>query len=123
MRISDWSSDVCSSDLRGFHVYAASGNLERIIATAIDLSVVQEAEAKAKQLQDELVHVSSVNAMGAMASTLAHELNQPWTAISSHLGGCELMLLGDQLNDEMLLEEVRMASGQVKSALTITKKK
>src|SRR3546814_10958962 len=82
MRISDWSSDVCSSDLRGFHVYAASGNLERIIATAIDLSVVKEAEAKAKQLQDELVHVSSVNATGAMASTLAHELNQPLTAIS-----------------------------------------
>src|SRR3546814_5386255 len=40
--------------LRGFHVYAASGNLEQIIATAIDLSVVKEAEAKAKQLQDEL---------------------------------------------------------------------
>src|SRR3546814_10675318 len=73
--------------LRGFHVYAASGNLERIIATAIDLSVVKEAEAKAKQLQDELVHVSSVNAMGAMASTLAHELNQPLTAISNYLGG------------------------------------
>src|SRR3546814_19612222 len=89
MRISDWSSDVCSSDLRGFHVYAASGNLERIIATAIDLSVVKEAGAKAKQLQDELVHVSSVNAMGAMASTLAHELNQPLTAISNYLGGCE----------------------------------
>src|SRR3546814_9351980 len=75
--------------LRGFHVYAASGNLERIIATAIDLSVVKEAEAKAKQLQDELVHVSSVNAMGAMASTLAQELNQPLTAISNYLGGCE----------------------------------
>src|SRR3546814_16595855 len=97
--------------LRGFHVYAASGNLERIIATAIDLSVVKEAEAKAKQLQDELVHVSSVNAMGAMASTLAHELNQPLTAISNYLGGCEIMLRGDQLTVEMLLEAIRMAKG------------
>src|SRR3546814_3047606 len=65
------------------------------------------AEAKAKQLQDELVHVSSVNAMGAMASTLAHELNQPLTAISNYLGGCEIMLRGDQLNVEMLLEAIR----------------
>src|SRR3546814_11460685 len=53
--------------LRGFHVYAASGNLERIIATEIDLSVVKEAEAKAKNLQDELVHVSSVSVIGRAA--------------------------------------------------------
>src|SRR3546814_17095253 len=91
----------------GFHVYAASGILERMIATSIDLSVMEEAEAKAKQLQDELVHVSSVNAMGAMASTLAHELNQPLTAISNYLGGCEIMLRGDQLQVEMLPEALR----------------
>lgn len=102
--------------LRGFHVYGAGGVLERILATAIDLSAVKQAEEQAKQLHDELVHVSSVNAMGAMASTLAHELNQPLTAIGNYLGGCERMLGSDQVDHDMLLEAVRLAKMSVKSA-------
>lgn len=102
--------------LRGFHVYAEGGVLERILATAIDLSAVKQAEDQAKQLHDELVHVSSVNAMGAMASTLAHELNQPLTAIGNYLGGCERMLGSDQVDHDMLLEAVRLAKMSVKSA-------
>lgn len=38
-----------------------------------------------KELQAELIHVSRVSAMGTMASTLAHELNQPLTAIANYL--------------------------------------
>ena len=44
-----------------------------------------EAErAIARQLQADLVHISRVSAMGAMASALAHELNQPLTAIINY---------------------------------------
>src|SRR3546814_4558309 len=56
-----------------------------------------------------------------MAATLAHQLNQPLTALSNYLGGCEIMLLGDQLNVEMLLEAIRMAKGSVKAAGDIIK--
>src|SRR3546814_1840191 len=49
--------------LRGFHVYADSGNLERIIANAIDLSVEKEAEAKAKQLQRSEEHKSELQSL------------------------------------------------------------
>src|SRR3546814_2522056 len=56
-----------------------------------------------------------------MAATLAHQLNQPLTAISNYLGGCEIMLRGDQLNVEMLLEAIRMAKGSVKAAGDIIK--
>lgn len=50
-----------------------------------DLTTQQLAELKMKEMQAELVHVSRVSAMGAMASTLAHELNQPLTAIANYL--------------------------------------
>jgi two-component system, LuxR family, sensor kinase FixL len=43
-------------------------------------------------LQAELIHVSRVGAMGAMATTLAHELNQPLTAIANYASGCKLLL-------------------------------
>ena len=50
-----------------------------------DLTVQQRSELRLKELQSELVHVSRVSAMGTMASTLAHELNQPLTAIANYL--------------------------------------
>jgi two-component system sensor kinase FixL len=49
-----------------------------------DLTERTEFEARLQQLKSELIHVSRLSAMGTMASTLAHELNQPLTAIASY---------------------------------------
>lgn len=49
-----------------------------------DLSARKDAERRINLLQDELIHVARVSAMGEMASALAHELNQPLTAISNY---------------------------------------
>jgi signal transduction histidine kinase len=43
-----------------------------------------EAEAQALKHQSELAHVDRLNIMGEMASGLAHELNQPLSAISTY---------------------------------------
>ena len=40
-----------------------------------------------QELQSELVHISRLTAMGEMASALAHELNQPLSAIANYLQG------------------------------------
>jgi two-component system, LuxR family, sensor kinase FixL len=50
-----------------------------------DLTDRQRAELKLEELQSDLIHVARVSAMGTMASTLAHELNQPLTAIANYL--------------------------------------
>jgi len=52
-----------------------------------DLTERQQAEARLQELQNELVHVSRLTALGEMASALAHELNQPLSAISNYLKG------------------------------------
>lgn len=52
-----------------------------------DLSEHQETEARLQELQSELVHMSRLTAMGEMASTLAHELNQPLSAILNYIKG------------------------------------
>ncbi|MES2097170.1 MAG: PAS domain S-box protein [Pseudomonadota bacterium] len=57
-----------------------------------DLSAEQRAELQLKELQSELIHVSRVSAMGTMASTLAHELNQPLTAIANYMEGARDLL-------------------------------
>jgi len=50
-----------------------------------DLTDQQAVELRMKQMQAELVHFSRVSAVGTMAAALAHELNQPLTAISNYL--------------------------------------
>jgi two-component system sensor kinase FixL len=49
-----------------------------------DVSARQLSEQRLQELQAELVHVARVSAMGEMASALAHELNQPLTAIINY---------------------------------------
>jgi two-component system sensor kinase FixL len=69
---------------------------ERIFTGFIhDITQRQEAEFRFHELQSELAHVGRVSEMGTLASSLAHELNQPLTAISSYSEGMADLLSGD----------------------------
>ncbi|MEX1083076.1 MAG: PAS domain S-box protein [Xanthobacteraceae bacterium] len=57
-----------------------------------DLTERQKTEARLQEIQAELVQVSRLTALGEMASTLAHELNQPLSAIASYLRGSRRLL-------------------------------
>jgi two-component system, LuxR family, sensor kinase FixL len=50
-----------------------------------DISDRQETERRLHEVQADLIHVSRLSAMGEFASALAHELNQPLTAIINYL--------------------------------------
>lgn len=56
-------------------------------------------EVALQRAQAELIHVSRLSAMGAMASTLAHELNQPLTATSNYIRGCRRLLAKSRADD------------------------
>jgi two-component system sensor kinase FixL len=56
-----------------------------------DISERQQSEQRLHELQDELLHVSRLSAMGEMASALAHELNQPLTAIKNYSQASKLL--------------------------------
>jgi two-component system sensor kinase FixL len=57
-----------------------------------DLTERQATRQRLHDLQAELIHMSRFTAMGEMASTLAHELNQPLTAAVSYLNGCRELI-------------------------------
>ncbi len=57
-----------------------------------DLTERQHTEARLQELQSELVHMSRLTAMGEMASALAHELNQPLSAIANYMKGSRRLL-------------------------------
>ena len=82
-----------------------------------DLTEGQKTEARLQELQSELVHISRLTAMGEMASTLAHELNQPLSAISNYLKGSQRLLEGAPgQNDAILREALDKAADQTMRA-------
>jgi two-component system sensor kinase FixL len=76
-----------------------------------DLTDRQQTEARLQELQSELVHVSRLTAMGEMASALAHELNQPLSAIANYVRGARRLLDKGDPNDEPRLRDALDKAG------------
>ena len=64
-----------------------------------DLTERQQTQQRLQDLQAELIFMSRFTALGEMASTLAHELNQPLTAATSYLNGARRLLQGGKVDD------------------------
>ncbi|MDO9361860.1 MAG: PAS domain S-box protein [Sphingopyxis sp.] len=78
-----------------------------------DLTDRRRTELRLQELQSELIHVSRLSAMGTMASTLAHELNQPLTAIANYLEATRDMLADPDVDTlELVREALDDAAGQ-----------
>ncbi len=75
-----------------------------------DLTERQQTQQRLQDLQAELIFMSRFTALGEMASTLAHELNQPLTAATSYLNGARRLLDGGRPQD------VPTARGAIDSA-------
>lgn len=83
-----------------------AGGAPRIFTGFIrDLTERRRTEAKFEELQSELIHVSRVSAMGTMASTLAHELNQPITAVANYVEGVRELLSKPDSDDFPMIRE------------------
>jgi two-component system sensor kinase FixL len=63
-----------------------------------DLTEREESAAQLQEAQAELARLARLNELGEMASTLAHELNQPLAAIANYVQGCVRLL--DRLEEE-----------------------
>jgi two-component system sensor histidine kinase DctS len=80
----------------------AEGRHTGWMGSVVDITERKRAEELARQQQEKLQFTARLVTMGEMASTLAHELNQPLSAISSYTTGCLNMIegLGDLPREE-----------------------
>jgi two-component system sensor kinase FixL len=90
-----------------------SGGVRYFTGFIRDLTERQKTETRLQELQSELIHMSRYTALGEMASTLAHEINQPLTAIANYLKGCHRILTHmDGPDVPMLRQAVDQAADQ-----------
>ncbi|MCH8044154.1 MAG: PAS domain S-box protein, partial [Planctomycetes bacterium] len=92
------------------------GRVARITAMR-DISDRKQAQKEVQQLQDKLAHVSRLSTMGEMATGLAHELNQPLTAISTYCYvGKQSLAQASKVDTEQLRELFEKLSAQAMRA-------
>jgi two-component system, LuxR family, sensor kinase FixL len=72
-----------------------------------DITHRQKAQIRLQDLQAELAHVGRISEMGSLASSLAHELNQPLTAIANYCESGRDVLTGG--SDQETIETARFA--------------
>lgn len=79
-------------------------------------------EKQRRQHEGELAHVSRLNTMGEMASGIAHEINQPLTAILSYNQACIRMLKEEHADTAGILRAMQASAAQSKRAGEIIKR-
>jgi two-component system, LuxR family, sensor kinase FixL len=87
-----------------------------------DLTERHGTEQRLQELQSELLHVSRLSAMGQMSAAIAHELNQPLTAILNYVKAAQQLLekTGDTSRPIMSARDaVEKAASQTGRAGTI----
>ena len=57
-----------------------------------DITAERHSQSRIQELQSELAHVARLSTMGQMASAIAHELNQPLTAVGNYVGALSRVL-------------------------------
>lgn len=72
-------------------------------------AALKESQSRLQELHAELLHVSRLSAMGQMAAMVAHELNQPLTAISNYMEAVAALL---DRGGELPVSRLRNAAGR-----------
>jgi len=89
---------------------------------ARDITAVRRAEQESRQHQAELVHVCRLSTMGEVATGMAHELNQPLSAIVNYANGASRRLKSGSGDNETLVDAMAHISGQARRAGEIIKR-
>jgi len=82
----------------------------------------QHAQEQALNHQAELAHVARLSTMGEMASGLAHELNQPLSAINTYIQGCIRRINMGADDSEAITNALQLAAQQAERAAGIIRR-
>jgi PAS domain S-box-containing protein len=102
-------------EVRSRYINWADGRLAQMVI-ASDITPRRQAEELAAQQAERAQNASRLITMGEMASSVAHELNQPLTAISNYCSGMISRIKSQQVKEEDLLSALDKTARQAQRA-------
>ncbi len=94
----------------------AAGRHQGWMGSVIDITEAKRAARTARMQQDNLARTGRLVTLGEMASTLAHELNQPLGAIASYAAGVQNLLASGRADPALLTPALEKLAVQARRA-------
>src|SRR2546423_833256 len=101
---------------RGRYVSNDHGGVRELIGVAIDITAQVKADLQLGLQREEMARMSRVSSMGELTASLAHELNQPLTAIASNAAAGRRLLAQGTPDLEMFEELLADVSADARRA-------
>ena len=105
--------------LNAIPIQEDSGAPVHTVITVDDVTDAKEADAQIAKLNNELSHYARMNTMGEMAAGIAHEINQPLTAITQNADTALLTAAENPKTSPELIEILTDIEGQAHRAADI----
>jgi PAS domain S-box-containing protein len=102
-------------EVRSRYLNWVDGRLAQMVI-ATDITPRRQAEEQSSAQAERAQTASRLITMGEMASSVAHELNQPLTAINNYCHGLVSRIKGGQINEEDLLAALEKTARQAQRA-------
>ena len=102
-------------EVRSRYLNWVDGRLAQMVI-ASDITARRQAEEQARAQAERAQSASRLITMGEMASSVAHELNQPLTAISNYCSGMVSRIKANNLSEEDLLKALEKTAHQAQRA-------
>jgi PAS domain S-box-containing protein len=103
-RLRRFDGEYCWVLDHGVPRFDSDGTFLGYIGTAIDITERKRTESELQRQREELAHVTRVSTLGELSASLAHELNQPLTAILSNAQAAQRFLAAGPADVEELDE-------------------
>ncbi len=94
----------------------AAGAVKEVVAAGRDVTERKRAEEQSRQHLQQLAHVARISALGEMATAIAHEINQPLTAILSYTQASQRLLAADGADRDELRHAMQRVAAQAQRA-------
>jgi PAS domain S-box-containing protein len=98
-----------------------TGRILRWFGTLVDLHDWREAQQALYTTQGELARIARLTTMGELAASIAHEVNQPLTAVTNNASACMRLMANRSLDPEVLkrvLEEIVADAARASAVIT-----
>ena len=100
-------------------IFGDGGQPVGLLCSGYDVTERHKARLESERLKHQLLHATRTSAMGTMAMTVAHELNQPLTAAANFIWVSEQQLVGEA---GAAIESLRAARQQILRAGKIVRR-